>query len=87
MSEAAKKKSVHTETGVVVSNKMDKTIVVKVERKVKHSVYKKYIIRSKKLYAHDEKNECQEGDVVRISESRPLSKQKSWVLDEIVEKA
>lgn len=81
------KKIVRTETGVVVSNKMDKTIVVKIERTVKHELYKKYIKRSNKFHAHDELNECQIGDVVRIRESRPLSKQKTWMLEEVVQKA
>ena len=73
--------------GKVVSDKMDKTITVLVERKVKHPLYGKYMIRSSKLHAHDEKNECKSGDVVAISESRPLSKTKTWILQEIVEKA
>jgi small subunit ribosomal protein S17 len=73
--------------GKVVSNKMDKSITVLVERKVKHPVYGKYITRSTKLHAHDEKNICQEGDVVSIQECRPLSKLKNWVLVEVLEKA
>lgn len=64
--------------GVVVSDKMDKTIVVKVERKVMHSLYKKFIRRSKKYSAHDENNTCKTGDTVRIRECRPLSKNKCW---------
>lgn len=83
---ADKEKSVRKITGRVVSNKMDKTITVLVERRVKHALYGKYITRSTKLHAHDEKNECNEGDVVAISESRPLSKTKTWMLQEIVEK-
>lgn len=76
-----------TVTGKVVSNKMDKSITVLVERKVKHPVYGKYITRSTKLHAHDEQNVCQEGDVVMIKECRPLSKSKTWTLVEVVEKA
>ena len=64
--------------GVVVSDKMDKTITVKVERKVMHPIYKKFIRRSKKYAAHDETNQCKIGDVVRIRECRPLSKRKCW---------
>jgi small subunit ribosomal protein S17 len=74
-------------TGRVVSNKMDKTVVVLVERKVKHAVYGKYIRRSSKFHAHDETNDCREGDLVVIQESRPLSKTKSWTLVEIVTRA
>ena len=74
-------------TGVVVSNKMDKTIVIKVERKVKHPLYGKFVKKSTKFMAHDEKNECNIGDTVRIMETRPLSKNKCWRLVEIVEKA
>lgn len=74
-------------TGTVVSSKMDKGIVVTVNRKVAHPLYKKTINRSTKLHAHDEKNECGEGDVVTIEECRPLSKTKSWRLVKIVEKA
>lgn len=73
--------------GVVSSNKMDKTIVVNTERQLKHSKYGKFIKRTKKFYAHDEKNECQVGDTVRIMETRPLSKTKRWRLVEIIEKA
>ena len=76
-----------TKLGVVTSNKMDKSIVVKVERKVKHPLYGKFVKKSTKFHAHDEKNECNIGDVVRIMESRPLSKTKRWRLVEIVEKA
>ncbi|NQS97513.1 MAG: 30S ribosomal protein S17 [candidate division Zixibacteria bacterium] len=74
-------------TGVVVSDKMDKTISVKVERYVKHSVYKKYYRSSKKYLAHDTENSCRIGDKVSIMETRPLSKRKRWRLLEIVEKA
>ena len=73
--------------GVVVSNKMDKSIVIKVERKVKHHLYGKFVKKSTKFMAHDEKNECNIGDTVRIMETRPLSKNKCWRLVEIVEKA
>jgi len=74
-------------TGVVVSNSMDKSIVVAVKRKVKHPIYGKFINRTKKLMAHDEENTCKVGDTVRISETRPLSKNKSWRLSEIIERA
>ncbi|MBN1799094.1 MAG: 30S ribosomal protein S17 [Spirochaetales bacterium] len=74
-------------TGKVVSNKMDKTIVVRITRRKLHPLYKKYVVVSKKIKAHDAKNECQVGDVVRVIESRPLSKEKCWLLHEIVEKA
>ena len=66
--------------GVVVSDKMDKSVVVRVERRIMHPVYKKYIKRSKKYTAHDENNLCKVGDVVQIIESRPLSKTKTWVV-------
>jgi small subunit ribosomal protein S17 len=77
-------KSTRTATGRVVSNKMDKTITVLVERRVKHPVYGKYITRSSKLHAHDEKNECNMGDTVTVAESRPISKSKTWKLVEVV---
>ena len=73
--------------GKVVSNSRDKTIAVLVERKVRHPIYKKYIKRSTKVHAHDEKNECGLGDVVRVSESKPFSKTKNWALVEVVEKS
>lgn len=73
--------------GVVVSAKMDKSITVAVKRKVKHPIYGKFINRTKKLMAHDEENTCNIGDTVRISETRPLSKNKSWRLIEIIERA
>jgi small subunit ribosomal protein S17 len=73
--------------GVVVSNKMDKSIVVAIKRKVKHPIYGKFVNRTKKLTAHDEENSCNIGDKVRISETRPLSKNKSWRLVEIIERA
>jgi len=73
--------------GKVVSNKMEKTITVSIERRVPHPVYKKYFKKTTKLMAHDEKNECNIGDVVKVMETRPLSKIKRWRLVEIVEKA
>lgn len=76
-----------TLTGRVVSNKMDKSVTVKIERLVKHPMYGKYIRRSTKLHVHDENNQCQEGDLVTIRQCRPISKTKSWTLVEIVEKA
>ena len=76
-----------TNVGRVVSNKMDKTIVVAVEDSVKHPLYKKIIKRTVKLKAHDENNECSIGDRVRVMETRPLSKEKRWRLVEIIEKA
>ena len=76
-----------TATGRVVSNKMDKTITVLIERRVKHPVYGKYITRSSKIHAHDEQNSCNIGDTVTVAESRPLSKTKTWQLVEIVEAA
>jgi|TARA_B100000929_G_scaffold216331_1_gene173064 small subunit ribosomal protein S17 len=74
-------------TGKVVSSNRDKTIAVLVERKVRHPIYKKYIKRSTKVHAHDENNECGLGDVVRVAESKPFSKTKSWTLVDIVEKS
>jgi len=71
--------------GKVISNNMDKTIVVTIERIVKHSVYGKYIRRTSKCYAHDSQNKCQVGDVVRIEESRPLSRKKRWQLVEVLD--
>ncbi|TQV74759.1 30S ribosomal protein S17 [Aliikangiella marina] len=76
-----------TLTGKVISDKMDKTITVKVERQVKHPIYGKFIKRSTKVHAHDETNECKMGDTVTVIESRPLSKSKSWQLVEVVERA
>ena len=76
-----------TEVGKVVSNKMDKTIVVAIEDHVKHPLYKKIVKDTYKLKAHDEKNECNIGDTVRVMETRPLSKDKRWRLVEIVERA
>lgn len=76
-----------TLTGRVTSNKMDKTITVVIERLVKHPVYGKYVRRTTKLHAHDEHNECREGDVVTIRQCRPLAKTKAWTLVEVVERA
>ena len=73
--------------GVVVSNKMDKSVVVAVKRKVKHPIYGKFVNKTTKFVAHDESNECSEGDTVRIMETRPLSKTKCWRIVEIIEKA
>jgi len=74
-------------TGKVVSNKMDKTITVLVERRVRHPVYGKYITRSSKIHAHDEDNKCGIGDTVTVTETRPISKNKAWKLLEVVESA
>jgi small subunit ribosomal protein S17 len=73
--------------GIVVSNKMQKSITVTVERKIMHEKYHKYLKKTSKFYAHDEKNECGVGDTVRIAETRPISKNKRWRLVEIIEKA
>lgn len=73
--------------GVVVSNKMDRTIVVAEKRKVKHPIYGKFLNKTTKFYAHDEKNDCNIGDLVKIMETRPLSKSKCWRLVEIIERA
>ena len=83
MSEA----SIRTLQAKVISNKMDKSITVAIERKVKHPIYGKYIKRTTKLHVHDEENQCSIGDVVSIKECRPLSKTKSWTLVEVVTKA
>lgn len=79
--------AVRTLTGQVVSNKMDKTVSVRVSRVVKHPVYGKYLRRSTKVLVHDEENACREGDVVSITECRPFSKRKAWRLVDIVERA
>ena len=84
MTERAKRKS---KTGKVVSDKMDKSVLVAVERLVKHPLYQKYFKKTKKFMAHDEKNECRVGDKVKIMETRPLSKLKRWRLIEVIEKA
>jgi small subunit ribosomal protein S17 len=85
MSENAKQ--LRTVEGRVVSNKMNKTVTVLVERQVKHALYGKYLKRSTKLHAHDEDNSCQEGDVVRVTECRPLSKTKNWRVVEVITRA
>jgi len=74
-------------SGIVVSDKMDKTIVVAIEQRKLHRLYKKYVINTKKVKAHDEKNEAKSGDKVKVIQSRPISKEKCWQLLEIVEKA
>ena len=74
-------------TGKVVSNKMEKSITVLIERRVKHPKYGKFVRKSSKIHAHDEQNQCREGDVVTIEECRPISKTKAWRLVEIVERA
>lgn len=84
---STEEKTAKTVTGTVVSNKMNKTISVLVKRTVKHPLYGKYLRRSTKLMAHDESNECGEGDVVVIEASRPLSKNKTWRLQKVVTKA
>jgi small subunit ribosomal protein S17 len=84
MSAAALKRTL---TGRVVSDKMDKTVTVLVERKVKHPLYGKIVTRSKKYHAHDESNECREGDVVTIEECRPLSRTKAWRVAALVQRA
>lgn len=73
--------------GVVTSDKMDKTVVVSVERRYRHPLYQKVVVENKKYKAHDENNDCKVGDTVRIVESRPLSRQKRWAVEEIVERA
>jgi small subunit ribosomal protein S17 len=80
-------KNTRNEIGRVVSDKMDKSITVLVERKVPHPIYGKYVKRSTKLHAHDEANECKQGDLVSIEECRPISKSKSWRLVKILERA
>lgn len=76
-----------TKVGRVVSNKADKTVTVKIERQVQHTLYGKYIKRSSKVHAHDETNDCGEGDLVKIIQCRPISKTKSWRVVEIMERA
>ncbi|MCL4408967.1 30S ribosomal protein S17 [Aliidiomarina haloalkalitolerans] len=80
-------KSIRTLQGRVVSNKMDKSIVVAIERRVKHPLYGKYIKRTTKVHAHDENNTAHEGDLVSIRETRPVSKTKSWALVDVLERA
>jgi small subunit ribosomal protein S17 len=87
MSEQQTTTTARTLTGRVVSSKMDKTITVMVERQVQHPLYKKIIRRRSKLHAHDEKNECGQGDLVMIEECRPLSRTKAWRLVKVMEKA
>ncbi len=84
MSDNNEKQTLRTVEGRVVSNKMDKTVTVLVERQVKHALYGKYIKRSTKLHAHDADNACNEGDVVRVAEIAPMSKTKNWRVVEIV---
>lgn len=79
--------NIRTLQGKVISNKMDKSITVAIERQVKHPIYGKFIKRTTKLHVHDESNQCKEGDVVTIRECRPLSKTKSWTLVAVVETA
>lgn len=79
--------NIRTQQGRVISDKMDKSIIVAIERRVKHPLYGKFIKRTTKLHVHDENNECGMGDTVEIKECRPLSKTKSWTLVQIVEKA
>ena len=86
-SDGARKRSRRSVTGTVVSNRMDKTITVLVERRVPHPVYGKIVRRSSKLHAHDENNECNVGDTVTVTECRPLSKTKTWMLKSIDERA
>ena len=81
------KTTARTLSGKVVSNKMDKSITVLIERRVKHPIYGKFVKKTKKFMAHDENNQCQEGDTVKLVESRPLSAKKRWRLVEIIEKA
>ena len=76
-----------TKIGVVTSNRMEKTVTVEIERNTKHPIYGKFVKKTTKFHAHDEKNECGIGDVVKIMEARPLSKTKHWRLVEVVEKA
>ncbi|SEL46537.1 small subunit ribosomal protein S17 [Atopomonas hussainii] len=84
---AETQKTVRTLTGKVISDKMDKTITVLIERRVKHPIYGKYVKRSTKLHAHDETNQCRIGDVVTIRETRPVAKTKNWALVEVVERS
>ncbi|OCL27830.1 30S ribosomal protein S17 [Orenia metallireducens] len=83
----ARRNAPQEKIGLVVSDKMEKTVVVAVERKTQHPLYKRVITRTSKFKAHDEKNECRVGDKVRIVETRPLSKTKNWVVEEIVQRA
>jgi small subunit ribosomal protein S17 len=87
MSEVAERSARKVRDGVVVSSKMDKTVVVAVVERVRHPKYAKFVLRTKKLYAHDEANDVQVGDRVRVMETRPMSKQKRWRVVEILERA
>ncbi|WP_262986137.1 30S ribosomal protein S17 [Stenotrophomonas maltophilia] len=87
MSDNTEKKTLRTVEGRVVSNKMDKTVTVLVERQVKHALYGKYIKRSTKLHARDADNACKEGDVVRVTEIAPMSKTKNWRVVEVITRA
>ncbi len=87
MADAQQQKNPRAVSGLVVSDRMDKTITVMVERRVKHPVYGKFMRKSTKIHAHDEKNKCQVGDTVTVVECRPLSKSKTWMLKSIDEKA
>ncbi len=82
-----KEQKIRTLMGKVVSNKMDKSIVVLTERRVKHALYGKFVSKSTKIHAHDENNKCSIGDIVTIRECRPMSKTKSWTLVEVVEQS
>ena len=84
---SSEEKVLRTQTGSVISDRMDKTVTVLIERKVKHPLYGKFVKKSTKLHVHDENNECSMGDTVQITECRPLSKTKSWTLVKVVEKA
>ncbi|CAL4324065.1 30S ribosomal protein S17 [Buchnera aphidicola] len=75
-----------TVQGTVISNKMQKSVVISIDRFVKHSIYKKFIKKNTKLHVHDEHNECQDGDIIEVSECRPISKTKSWKLVKIIKK-
>ncbi len=85
--EAAERGRRKLRTGKVVSDKMEKTVVVMIERLVKHPVYKRYVRKRSRFKVHDEKNECKEGDIIRFMETRPLSKEKRWRFVEFVERA
>ena len=87
MSDNTENKTLRTVEGRVVSNKMDKTVTVLVEHRVKHPIYGKYVVRSKKYHAHDEANNYNEGDLVEIQETRPISKTKAWTVSRLVEAA
>ncbi|MEW5796824.1 MAG: 30S ribosomal protein S17 [Candidatus Zixiibacteriota bacterium] len=87
MTQATQRNRRKVRVGIVVSNAMNKSIVIRIDRKIKHPLYSRPVMRSAKLYAHDEKNEANVGDTVRVMETRPLSKMKRWRLVEIVERA